>query len=146
MKKVLSVIAVLWMFSLAACSSQGMPDAAVDRAGSAPSGNIVMVDEGGWPENEYTEGLPIPPGTVSWAVLDAEHGNCGVGVTDISETEFNDYMALLKQEGFSVIEEVSEEIQGQDAVSIGTLLSNDEKGLSISYASGNFSMYISFAA
>ena len=52
---------------------------------------------------------------------------------DISETDYNDYLELLKQEGFSIIEEVSEEIEGQDYVSIGTLLSNGEKGLSISY-------------
>ena len=50
----------------------------------------------------------------------------------------------MKQEGFSVIEEVSEEIKGQDYVSIGTLLSNGEKGLSISYIPDNFGIYISF--
>ena len=33
------------------------------------------------------------------------------------------YMELLKQEGFSVIEDVSEEVKGQDYVSVGTLLS-----------------------
>ena len=53
-------------------------------------------------------------------------------------------MEFLKQEGFSVIEEVSEEIKGQDYVSIGTLLSNGEKGLSISYIPDNFTIYISF--
>ena len=44
----------------------------------------------------------------------------------------------------SIIEEVSEEIEGQDYVSIGTLLSNGEKGLSISYIPDNFTIYISF--
>lgn len=63
---------------------------------------------------------------------------------DISETDYNDYLELLKQEGFSIIEEVSEEIEGQDYVSIGTLLSNGEKGLSISYIPDNFTIYISF--
>ena len=53
-------------------------------------------------------------------------------------------MKLLEQEGFSVIEDVSEEIKGQDYVSIGTLLSNDEKGLSISYIPDNLTIYISF--
>lgn len=103
-----------------------------------------MLDEGIWPENEYTEGLPIPPGTVSWATLDTEHENCTVNIVDISETQYNEYMELLKQEGFSVIEKVSEEIKGQDYVSIGTLLSNGEKGLSVSYIPDSFTIYISF--
>ena len=104
-----------------------------------------MLDEGVWPENKYTEGLPVPPGTVSWATLDTEHGNCTVNLVNISETDYNEYMELLKQEGFSVVEEVSEESKGQDYVSIGTLLSNGEKGLSISYIPESFTIYISSA-
>lgn len=91
-----------------------------------------------------TEGLPVPSGTVGWAMLDTEHENCSISIVDISETDYNDYLELLKQEGFSIIEEVSEEIEGQDYVSIGTLLSNGEKGLSISYIPDNFTIYISF--
>ena len=94
--------------------------------------------------NEYTEGLPVPSGTVAWAMLDTEHGNCGISIVDIAESDYHDYMKLLEQEGFSVIEDVSEEIKGQDYVSIGTLLSNGEKGLSISYIPDNFTVYISF--
>ena len=52
-------------------------------------------------------------------------------------------MELLKQEGFSVIEDTSEEIKGQDYISVGTLLSNGEKGLSISYIPNSFTIYIS---
>lgn len=77
-------------------------------------------------------------------VLYTEHENCSISIVDISETDYNDYLELLKQEGFSIIEEVSEEIEGQDYVSIGTLLSNGEKGLSISYIPDNFTIYISF--
>ncbi|MFR3323567.1 MAG: hypothetical protein ACLTR8_03075 [Oscillospiraceae bacterium] len=77
-------------------------------------------------------------------MLDTEHENCSISIVDISETDYNDYLELLKQEGFSIIEEVSEEIEGQDYVSIGTLLSNGEKGLSISYIPDNFTISISF--
>ncbi len=56
----------------------------------------------------------------------------------------NEYMELLNQEGFSVIENVSEEIEGENYVSIGTLLSNDEKWLSISYIPNSLTIYISF--
>lgn len=137
MKKFVSIIAILLMLSLAACSNQDTPSAADNPSNT-------MLDAGVWPVNEYTEGLPVPSGTVGWAMLDTEHENCSISIVDISETDYNDYLELLKQEGFSIIEEVSEEIEGQDYVSIGTLLSNGEKGLSISYIPDNFTIYISF--
>lgn len=144
MKRLFSVIAILLVLTLSACSNQETPPA-TDNSMNTQSGNITMLDEGVWPENEYTEGLPVPTGTVSWATLDTEHGNCTVNLVNISETDYNEYMELLKQEGFSVVEEVSEEIKGQDYVSIGTLLSNGEKGLSISYIPESFTIYISSA-
>lgn len=143
MKKFISVIAIMLMLALTACSNKETPPT-TDNSGNTQSDSVTMLEEGVWPENEYTEGLPIPPGTVSWAMLDTEHGYCSINIVDISETEYNEYMELLKQEGFSGIEEVSEEIKGQDYVSIGTLLSNGEKGLSISYIPDNFGIYISF--
>ena len=60
------------------------------------------------------------------------------------QNDYNEYMELLNQEGFSVIENVSEEIEGENYVSIGTLLSNDEKWLSISYIPNSLTIYISF--
>ena len=117
---------------------------AADNPSNTQTESNTMLDAGVWPVNEYTEGLPVPSGTVGWAMLDTEHENCSISIVDISETDYNDYLELLKQEGFSIIEEVSEEIEGQDYVSIGTLLSNGEKGLSISYIPDNFTIYISF--
>ena len=141
MKKFVSIIAILLMLSLAACSNQDTP---ADNPSNTQTESNTMLDAGVWPVNEYTEGLPVPSGTVGWAMLDTEHENCSISIVDISETDYNDYLELLKQEGFSIIEEVSEEIEGQDYVSIGTLLSNGEKGLSISYIPDNFTIYISF--
>ena len=142
MKKV--VLALLAMVILSACSFQDTPPSISDANESAQSSKITMLDEGVWPTNTYTDGLPIPAGTASWAALDTEHENCSINLVDISETDYNDYMELLKQEGFSVIEDISEEIKGQDYISVGTLLSNGEKGLSISYISNSFTIYISF--
>ena len=142
MKKFVSIIAILLMFTLTACSNQDTPTGTKNPS-NTQSENITMLDDGVWPMNEYTEGLPVPTGTVEWAMLDTEHGNCSISIVNISETEYNDYFELLKQEGFSVIEEVSEKIEGQDYVSIGTLLSNEEKGLSISYIPDNLTIYIS---
>ena len=143
MKKFVLVIAILLMLSLTACSNQDTPST-TDNSSNTQSENITMLDEGVWPVNEYTDGLPVPSGTVAWASLDSKHKNCCVSIVDISETDYNSYMELLEQSGFSVIEDVSEEIKGQDYVSIGTLLSNGEKGLSISYIPNNFTIYISF--
>lgn len=123
---------------------KGVRFIAINNGVDTQSENITMLDEGVWPVNEYTDGLPVPSGTVAWAMLDTEHENCSISIVDIDESSYNEYMELLKQEGFSVIEDVSEEIKGQDYVSIGTLLSNDEKGLSISYIPDNLTIYISF--
>ena len=144
MKKLIPILAVLLVLSLAACSNQDTTSNNAGTTSNTQSENITMLDEGVWPVNEYTEGLPVPPGTVAWAMLDTQSGYCSINLEEMSEAEYNDYMDLLKQEGYSVIEEVSEEIKGQNYVSIGTILSNGEKGLSISYIPGNFGIYISF--
>lgn len=132
------------MIILSACSSQDTPHTTTDANENTQSKSITMLDEGIWPTNTYTDGLPVPAGTVSWATLDTEHENCSISLIDISETDYKDYMELLKQEGFSVIENISEEVKGQDYISVGTLLSNGEKGLSISYIPNSFMIYISF--
>lgn len=142
MKKLISIIMAVLMLSLVACSNQVPAD--TGNSSNTQSESITMLDEGVWPVNEYTEGLPVSNGTVLWAMIDNEHQNCSINIADISETDYNNYLDILKQDGFSVIEEVSEEIKGQDYVSIGTLLSNSEKELSISYIPNSFTIYISF--
>ena len=67
MKKV--VLALLAMVILSACSFQDTPPSISDANESAQSSQITMLDEGVWPTNTYTDGLPIPAGTVSWAAL-----------------------------------------------------------------------------
>ena len=144
MKKYISVFAIMLIISLAACSNQNILSTSTGNESNTQSNSVITLDEGVWPANEYTEGLPVPPGTVAWATLDTEHGNCSVNLTDISETDYNEYIEVLKQGGFSVVEDVSEEIEGQDYVSIGTLLSNEEKWIAISYIPDSFTIYISF--
>lgn len=93
---------------------------------------------------EFAETISQILGAGSWAAFDEEHQSLAVNLTDMSETDYEDYMKLLQQEGFTVVEETSENIKGQNYISIGTLLSNGEKNLSISYIPGNFGIYISF--
>ena len=144
MKKYISALAILLIISFAACSNQNTSSAPTDHGNRTSSDNVTLLDAGVWPVNEYTEGLPVPPGTVVWASLDTERENRSVNLTNISESDYTGYMEILKQEGFSVIENVSEEIEGEDYVSIGTLLSGNEKWLTISYIPDNLTIYISF--
>ena len=89
-------------------------------------------------------GAPADERACAWATLDTEHGNCSINLTGVSENDYNEYMEILNQEGFSVIENVSEEIEEGNYVSIGTLLSNEDKWLSISYIPDSLTIYISF--
>lgn len=131
MKKLISAVAILIILALTACSNQTSAPNDNSNAINLLSEGITMLDDDMWPENEYTDGLPVPNGTVAWAMLDTERGNCSINIVDIAENDYNDYMKLLEQNGFSITEGVAEEVKGQDYVSIGTLLSNGEKGLSI---------------
>ncbi len=135
MKKSILVIVLLFALVLTACSNR--TETAADALQA-----YTQLDEGVWPVNAYTDGLPVPSGTVAWVMLDAEHKNCSIGIEDIAESEFDDYLNRLKQAGFSVVEDVSEKIKGQDYISIGTILSNGEKGVSVSYVPGNLAIYI----
>ena len=144
MKKYISVFAIMLIISLAACSNQNISSTPISNESNIQSNSVITLDEGVWPANKYTEGLPVPSGTVAWATLDTEHENCSVNLTGINEDDYNEYMEILNQEGFAVIENVSEEIEGENYVSIGTLLSNEEKWLSISYIPDSLTIYISF--
>ena len=144
MKRFISVIAILLILSLTACSAPKMLLKGPGDASNSQSEGIIRLDEEEWPVNEYTEGLPVPTGTVAWAMLDTEHGNFSISIAGIEENDYDNYMKLLIQEGFSVVENVSEKIKGENDVSVGILLSNGEKGLSISYIPDNLTIYVSF--
>ena len=135
MKKSILVF-ILLLALLTACSNR------TETAADAPSQAYTQLDDGVWPVYAYTDGLPVPPGTVAWAMINAERNHCSVGIEDIAESEFDDYLNRLKQAGFSVVEDVSEKIKGQDYVSVGAILSNGEKGVSVSYVPGNLAIYI----
>ena len=60
MKKFVSIIAVLLILSLVACSNQDTPPT-TDNSSNTQSENITMLDEGVWPMNEYTEGFLFHP-------------------------------------------------------------------------------------
>ena len=69
MKKFFLTILIFLLVVLTACSGQKASDI-VDSTDNAQAESIVMLEEGVWPDNQYTENLPVPPGTVSRAMLD----------------------------------------------------------------------------
>ena len=98
MKRSISVIAILLILSLTACSIQKTPSRDTGDASNSQSEGIIRLDEGEWPVNEYTEGLPVPTGTVAWAMLDTDHGNCSISISGI---EKNDYKTKIKRPSHS---------------------------------------------
>ena len=77
-------------------------------------------------------------------MLDTAKGYCSINLIDLTDEEYNAYMELLQEDGFSIVEENSEEVKGQDYITIGTVLANTDKALSISYIPNNLGIYISF--
>ena len=51
MKKFISVIAIMLMLALTACSNQETPPA-TDNLGNTQSDSVTMLEEGVWPVNE----------------------------------------------------------------------------------------------
>lgn len=140
MKKIIFVIAVILSLTLTGCSNE---ESGINSDTNSTD-RIVTLNEGIWPENEYTEELPTPPGTVNRALLNETKKYCAVFLIDLTDEEYNSYIEILKQQGFTITEEVCEDVKGQDYTSTGTVLSNGEKTLSISYIPGNLGIYISF--
>lgn len=56
-----------------------------DLSSNAP---MEISDTDVWPVNTFTDGLPVPPGTVSWATVDEAHQSLAVNLTDMSETDY----------------------------------------------------------
>lgn len=137
--------ALLLALFLSGCGRPaGQIDAGQD-VNSAPAQGVLLLEPGTWPQNAYTEGLPIPPGRVDWAMVDTERGHCSVSLVDVDETGYATYLDTLQQAGFSLVETQWEEIQGQDYVSIVNLLSDGERWLSMGYVPDRITLYRSLA-
>lgn len=142
MKKFFLTILIFLLIVLTACSGQKASDV-VDSTDNAQAESIVMLEEGVWPDNQYTENLPVPPGTVSRAMLDTVQRYCAVSVEEIAQQEYENYIKQLKNKGFRVVEETFQEIEEQGYVSSNLLLHNGEKWLSFSYIPNHLELYIS---
>ena len=107
MKKIIFVIAVILSLTLTGCSNE---ESGINSDTNSTD-RIVTLNEGIWPENEYTEELPTPPGTVNRALLNETKKYCAVFLIDLTDEEYNSYIEILKQQGFTITEEVCEDVK-----------------------------------
>lgn len=144
MKKLAVVLVAFVIGATAVALCQDQTDTAKENGNSIKAASLVMLDAV-WPENEYTVGVPVPPGTVSWAMIDRTNGHCSVHLTGMSEADYDAYLASLVDAGFVLQRENTEMIEGEDYVAACTIFSDGERSVSISYIPDSLTMYLSQA-
>ena len=99
MKKYISVFTIMVMIFLAACSNQNTSSTPTSNENNTQSNSVTKLDEGVWPANEYTEGLPVAPGTVAYTFTADQWENIAqeseigydkdgrIGVTEMTDGE-----------------------------------------------------------
>lgn len=141
MKKLAVVLAVLVIAATAVSLYQEQTDAAKENGHSTTSESSVMLDAV-WPENEYTAGVPVPAGTVSWAMLDRANEYCSVHMTEVSKADYDAYLASLLDARFVLQREEDESIEGEGYSAACTIFSDGERSVSISYIPDSLTMYL----
>jgi hypothetical protein len=145
MKKASGIFLIVALTVLmAACgdSSISKTEDTANNSGNSLPENFVMLDTGEWPQNEYTANIPQPEsGTLLHGWIDPDKEYCSLTLSGITQAESEQYVKALKEAGFTEVEKVSEEING-DYVSVGTLLTSGDTSVSISYTDDLFGMYI----
>lgn len=135
MKRLFAImLCVVLPVSLIGCSAEKPDNIQTDDSLETFPESITFMDDGKWPDNGYTQGIPTPPGSVGWVMLDSQNENCSIQINGISKEQFDAYYEELQETGFAVIEKVEEEVKGQGHISIGTVLSNGSKSISLAYA------------
>ncbi len=130
-KKRLIALAVCMvaLFGLMRYRSQSRAPLETTPSDPEPPASVAVL-ENLWPENGLTESIPVPPGTVSWAMEDEQKGICAVQLLSVGEKAFEEYYEALQSSGYQEIEQV----EGEPQISIGTLLSDGEKTVSLAYS------------
>lgn len=132
------ILGVMLLLGLVACGNAEK----VTEDTSEP-GSVEYVYDVTWEELEYAAELPTPAGNINYVMKNEAEQWCSIFVEGMSETDYNEYMDCLYEQGFQVITSKSDKVKGQNYVSIGTALSDGTTGLSVSYADGILGIYIS---
>lgn len=90
-----------------------------------------------WPENTFTEKIVQPQsGTIDYVLDYTASGRYAIFVKDISAEETNEYVKVLKDDGYSEIHTVG------NNVSAGTMLEREDAYLSVAYSEGELGVLI----
>ena len=140
MKKFFAFIfAVLLLLSLSACSGKRPKNIPIENTATAPPESVTLSQEPLWPENEYTHGLPLPPCTVSWTITDSARKCCGIQIRALSREQFDTYYQTLLNSGFAEIEKIP---GGGKYISLGSIVSNRDKSISLAFSESVLMMTI----
>ena len=135
-------LCIILVVSLAACTAERPANIKTENSSCTIPDSITFSDDGIWPDNEYTRGIPTPPGTIGWDMLDSEKENCSIQINGMTKAQFDSYYEQLLDSGYTEIEKVKEEVKGQGYISIGTIISNGSKSISLAYAESVLMMTI----
>ena len=140
MKKAVIFLSTAILILCTACSPDN--ESSVTGTEDTSSPQIAYTDE--WPDNQNTEGVPVPSeGSIVQVISPSDGRYCSVTFEEVSENAFNDYLICLENAGFSLLENISEDISGEGDLSIGTTYSNGKIGVSVAYYDGILSLYMS---
>ena len=149
MKKICGILLLMLLIGLvAACgnSDVSVADDTGEDSTDALSENLVMLDAGEWPQNEYTANISQPEsGTVAQGWIDPDHHRCYIDMTGVSSEAMEDWYNALLNSGFTEDGKAVEEIEGQDYISINAQLQKDGVCISVTHLStdeGNLELYI----
>lgn len=99
-------------------------------------GAPVMSEDGSWPENDCTAGLPVPSGEVEWVLPGASGQNLPLCLTGMTDEAFREYLAQLENEGYVVLEMTDEEVEPQGYRAVTAILSGADRSISLAYGAG----------
>ena len=143
MKKTFAIaLCIILVVSFTACSAERPSNITTENSNGTIPDFISFSDDGIWPDNEYTQDIPTPPGTIGWVMLDAEKNNCSIQIDGMTKAQFDSYYEKLLDSGYIEIEKVEEQVKGQGYISIGTIVSNGSKSISLAYAESALMMTI----
>lgn len=127
----------LLVFSLlAGCSAKNSPaenfsDSSWDTASAEPE------YLGEWPDNKFTEKIPLPQsGTLDYVLDYTDSGRYAIFIKDISSTESDQYISELKNAGYSKVH------SDESKVSVGIALTRSDAYLSVSYSENELGILI----
>ena len=93
-------LCIILVVSFVACSAERPSNIKAKNSSGTIPDSITFSDDGIWPDNEYTQGIPTPPGTIGWVMLDSEQENCSIQIDGMTKAQFDSYCEQLLGAGY----------------------------------------------